>query len=271
MGTLDDDTVGVARRLVAEGRASELAALTVEDATLGAAAELACATLAWQRDSNLAGLRAAEAWAATAPRVARAVACVRGWVRPEAERHASPKAEIEAVGTDPDEIPFLCERFKRSLVTHGGYSKALADALSGALGEMTDNVFRHSTEQEGAAAAGVVGFAVEGFAFEFVVADIGRGALASLRSIAAWEHLTTPKMALDAIVTRGATRRSGQTRGGGFRDLFTALVDLAGELRLRSEDAAVTLDGRGNPAQRVKVWSTAAPLAGFQVTVCGRR
>lgn len=271
MGTLDDDTVDAARRLVAEGRASELAALTVEDSTLGAAAELACAMLTWQRAGDLAGLQAAERWAQTAPRLARAAACVRGTAHPEAQRHDSPPVEFEPVGADPDELPFLCERFKRSLMDHGGYSKPLATALSGALGEMADNVFRHSTEVEGTAAAGVVGFAVSGPEFEFVVADVGRGAFASLRSIGAWEHLGTAKAALEAIVTRGATRRSGQMQGGGFRDLFTALVDLAGELRLRSENAAVTLDGRGDPTQRIKVHSAVASLAGFQVTVRGRR
>jgi hypothetical protein len=271
VGILDDDTIDAARQLVAEGRASELSGLSVEDSTLGAAAELACAMLAWQGANDSAGLCAGEAWAKTAPCLTRALACARGSARPEAERHASPPMEIEPVGADPDELPFLCERFKRSLISHGGYSKPLATALSGALGEMADNVFRHSTEKEGEAAPGIVGFAVKGPEFEFVVADVGRGALASLRVISAWEHLTTAKMALDAIVTRGATRRSGQTQGGGFRDLFTALVDLAGELRLRSGDAAVTLDGRGSPAQRIKVHSAVAPLVGFQVTVRGRR
>ena len=271
MGFLDDDTVNAARRLVSEQRATELEGFAVEDSTLGAAAELACAMVIWQQTGEVAGLRVAERWAASAPRVARALACVQGAAQAEAERHAAPQSEMESIGSDPDEIAFLSERFKRSLVAHGGYSTPLATALSGALGEMVDNVLRHSTEREGTPGAAVVGYSVIGSEFEFVVADLGRGVLTSLRSISAWEHLASAQASLDAIVTRGATRRSGQTQGGGFRDLFTALVDLAGELRLRSDEAAVTLDGRGDPARRLKVHEAIPRLVGFQVTARGRR
>lgn len=271
VATLDDDTADAARRLVAEGRASELAGLTVDKSTLGAAAELACAARAWERDGDAVATAALQRWADGAPALARAIACVRGAGRSEIARHAAPETELEPVGKDPDEITFMCERFKRSLVDHGGYAKPLATGLSGALGEMTDNVLRHSTDEEGAPAPAVVGYAVSGPEFEFVIADVGRGALASLRSISAWRELKDADAALDAIVTRGATRRSGQTMGGGFRELFTALVDLAGELRLRTDDAAITLDGRGDFARRIKVHAAVPSLQGFQVTVRGRR
>lgn len=271
VATLDYDTADAARRLVAEGRAGELVGLTVDKSTLGAAAELACAARVWERDGDTVAMAALQRWADGAPALARAIACVRGAARSEIARHAAPETELEPVGTNPDEITFMCERFKRSLVDHGGYAKPLATGLSGALGEMTDNVLRHSTDEEGTPAPAVVGYTVGGAEFEFVVADVGRGALASLRSIPAWRELKDAKSALDAIVTRGATRRSGQTVGGGFRDLFTALVDLAGELRLRTDDAAITLDGRGDCARRIKVHGAVPSLQGFQVTVRGRR
>lgn len=271
MATLDDDTADAARRLVAEGRTSELEGLVVDESTLGAAAELACATFFWGRDGNTTAVDAIQRWASGNLRLARAIACVGGARQSDIARHAAPRTQIEPVSADPDEIPFLSERFKRSLVEHGGYAKPLATAVSGALGEMTDNVLRHSTEREGTPAPAVVGYAVSGSEFEFVVADAGRGALASLRTIAVWTELVDAKMALDAIVTRGATRRSGHSVGGGFRDLFTALVDLAGELRVRSDDAAVTLDGRGDSSRRIKVDASVPWLPGFQVTVRGRR
>jgi hypothetical protein len=59
VGILTDNTVDAARRLVAEGRATELEGFTVEESTLGAAAELACAMLVWERTGNVAGLRSA--------------------------------------------------------------------------------------------------------------------------------------------------------------------------------------------------------------------
>lgn len=271
MALLDDETADAARRLVAEGSVAELATLSVDDATLGAAAELACAAFVWASAENHAAISAVRRWAAGARRLARAIECVAGGAHSETARHAVPTSEIEPIGVDADEIPFLCERFKRSLVEHGGYSTSLANGVSGALGEMTDNVLRHSTEREGTPAPGIVGFAVNGPEFEFVVADVGRGALASLRSISAWDGLADARAALDAIVTRGATRRSGEIRGGGFRDLFAALVDLAGEVRLRSDDAAITLDGRGDVTRRIKVHATVPPLEGFQIFVRGRR
>lgn len=58
-----------------------------------------------------------------------------------------------------------------------GLTKGLVSGLMGALGELQDNVFEHSGRPESC----VVAYAANNGAFEFVVADAGRGVLASLR------------------------------------------------------------------------------------------
>ena len=56
------------------------------------------------------------------------------------------------------------------------YPRLLVSGLLGALGELQDNVYEHS----GAPHSGLAAYAVSPHAFELVVADAGKGALASL-------------------------------------------------------------------------------------------
>lgn len=66
-----------------------------------------------------------------------------------------------------------------------GLAKSLAAGLMGALGELQDNVFEHS----GRPVTGLVAYGAGDGAFEFVVADAGRGVLASLRENPEFAHL----------------------------------------------------------------------------------
>jgi len=163
-----------------------------------------------------------------------------------------------------DHFSLLLQRFCRSM-RKAGFPKTFAEALSKVLGEMADNVVQHS-EERADVFTGMGGYHVANRAAAFTITDVGRGVLASLKASPNWQHLKTSREALRAIVEARASSRAQQGEGEGFKQLFKALVDRNGSIRLRSGNAVVTIsdgvDGRearegGSPS-----------LAGLQVCVC---
>jgi hypothetical protein len=134
----------------------------------------------------------------------------------------------------------------------------------GALGELLDNVFEHSGRPE----SGVVVYAANNGAFEFVVADAGRGVLASLRENPEFSRLPDSGAALRVAVSDGASRHARSTgHGYGIGQLFRALAHDAAELRFRSGDHALRLWGdapslTGQVELAQKAW-----LDGLTITV----
>lgn len=121
-----------------------------------------------------------------------------------------------------------------------GLARGLAAGLMGALGELLDNVFEHSGRPE----SGVVVYAASDGAFEFVVADAGRGVLASLRENPEFAGLTDSGTALRVAASEGASRHARSTgHGYGIGLLFRALAHDAAKLRFRSGDHALRLWG----------------------------
>jgi len=121
-----------------------------------------------------------------------------------------------------------------------GLPHGLVARLMGALGELQDNVFEHS----GAPCTGLVAYGVAHGTFEFVVADAGRGVLASLRENAEFAHLADSGAALRVAASDGASRHARDTgHGYGIGQLFRALAQDAAELRFRSGDHALRLWG----------------------------
>ncbi len=121
-----------------------------------------------------------------------------------------------------------------------GLPRGLAAGLMGALGELQDNVFEHSGRPE----SGIVAYAASDGAFEFVVADAGRGVLASLRDNPEFAGLTDSGTALRVAVSDGASRHARSTgHGYGIGQLFRALAHDAAELRFRSGDHVLRLWG----------------------------
>lgn len=121
-----------------------------------------------------------------------------------------------------------------------GLPHGLVAGLMGAVGELQDNVFEHS----GASDTGLVAYGVTHGSFEFVVADAGRGVLASLRENAEFAHLADTGAALRVAASDGASRHALDTgRGYGIGQLFRALAHDAAELRFRSGDHALRLWG----------------------------
>jgi hypothetical protein len=148
-----------------------------------------------------------------------------------------------------------------------GFGQRIAAEIVGALGELQDNVFRHSE----AARSGLVAFAAQQGAFEVVVSDRGRGVLASLRSHADYERLEDSGVALTVAVTNGESR-FGRESGCGFGmgQMFRALANHDGSLRFRSDDHALEVRGHSPSLQgRVQLRQKAA-LRGLTVSVVCR-
>lgn len=121
-----------------------------------------------------------------------------------------------------------------------GLAKGLVPGLMGALGELQDNVFEHSGRPE----TGVIAYAASDSTFEFVVADAGRGVLASLRENPEFAGLEDSGAALRVAASDGASRYARSTgHGYGIGQLFRALAHDAAELRFRSGDHALRLWG----------------------------
>ena len=121
-----------------------------------------------------------------------------------------------------------------------GLPRDLAAGLMGALGELQDNVLEHSGRPD----SGLVAYGASTDAFEFVVADAGRGVLASLRENPEFTHLADCGAALRVAASDGASRHVYSTgRGYGISQLFRALAHDAAELRFRSGDHSLRLWG----------------------------
>lgn len=156
---------------------------------------------------------------------------------------------------------FKLEAHKAALAA--GFHSQAVNRLMGAMGEIADNVLEHSESP----ATGFVVFASRSGSFEFVVADDGIGALASLRSNPEYAHLVDEGDALQCALTDGESRfgRAAQ-RGTGFTTLFRSLVNMNASLRFRSGDHALGMHGKSPTLVNAHV-ARKPRAAGFMVAV----
>jgi anti-sigma regulatory factor (Ser/Thr protein kinase) len=144
-----------------------------------------------------------------------------------------------------------------------GFPRKLAAQLVGAFEEIQGNVYDHS----GAPGSGLAAYHATARQFEFVVSDGGRGVLASLQSCTDYAHLADHAEALKWMLMDGVSRYGrGTSHGGGFRPLFGGLANLKGELRFRSGDHALTIDGV-NPGSIPTKTAEKTPISGFVASV----
>ena len=233
--------------------------------SLTAAFELASSAHAG--DLGLAS--ACDGWAKSHATLRGALAALRGNPPKVGATFGAPSAEIRMAPVDGDEMASLLwtehrDRFARSLSSIAGVPGPTARAITGAYAEMVDNVLCHAAPVGAPRPPSIVGFSVSVTEFEFAVADLGRGVLASLRDKEANRSLTNHGDALRAAVEEGATSRPYST-GGGFKEVHVALADLAGMLRFRTGDAALSLNGQGQTRRAVRAPSPM--LSGFQLGV----
>ena len=135
--------------------------------------------------------------------------------------------------------------------------------ICGAIQEMVDNIFDHS----GAPQTGAVVFSGTPEHVDIVVADAGKGILASLQSNPTFAYLRDSGTAMQMALQDGNSRYGpALDRGYGFGTLFRALNSLDAGLRFRSGDHALEIAGR-SPSLRSPHISQKAELRGFVVTL----
>jgi hypothetical protein len=147
-----------------------------------------------------------------------------------------------------------------------GFSKQVARQLVAAIVEMIDNVYQHSRLSE----SGMAVFQARSGNFEFAVSDRGIGVLRSLQESSEYANLSDHGDALQRALTDGCSRFGPNSKHGhGFRPLFIGLSNLNGELRFRSGDHALTIDGT-NP-QCIPWTKVSKPsISGFLASVSCR-
>lgn len=147
---------------------------------------------------------------------------------------------ISSAGLKREDIltSFKIDAHKAALAA--GFTSTAA-LLVAAIGELVGNVVDHSEALD----SGIALFAAQFGQFEFVIADRGIGARASLARNPEFAGIGDEGSALQAMVEVGVSRfPRGIGHGNGFRPIFEKLADMTGHLRFRSGDFALTLDGR---------------------------
>jgi hypothetical protein len=140
-----------------------------------------------------------------------------------------------------------------------------AGMICGAIGEMLDNIFEHSQLPD----TGMVGFLGTADYLDVCVADAGIGVLTSLKMNPAYAYLPDAGAALALAIKDGTSRyptsAGGEGRGHGFSTLFRGLNTLDAEVRLRSGNYALEIEGKGMRSRSPSI-SEKAHLQGFVVS-----
>jgi hypothetical protein len=145
--------------------------------------------------------------------------------------------------------------------------KSVAQGMVGAMREIEENIHVHSERSFD----GVVGYRGTGNEFEFAVADSGIGLLNSLKKSSDYAQLADSGSAIKIALADGHSRlrHLNPGRGYGFHDLFVGLANLNGELRFRSGDHALVING-ASPSLMTARLSQKVDIGGFLVSIVCR-
>lgn len=119
-----------------------------------------------------------------------------------------------------------------------GVPKSSCQALTGAAGELIDNIGEHAGPQCEALAA----FEISAGSFWLTIGDSGGGVLATYRAM---PEIQSARHALEAAVVEHRSSTGDPTRGLGFRQVLKALRSMDAALRVRSGDASLEIEGVG--------------------------
>lgn len=153
--------------------------------------------------------------------------------------------------TDIEDLHWVRFRYElQRAAIAAGFPKQWAKQIAGAVGELEDNVHRHS----GATETGILAYLVTESHLDFVVLDRGIGVLQSLRQADEHRWLTDHGTALRLAAQNGTSRYgSASGCGWGFNDLFVGLANRSADIRLRSGDHLLQIEGRtGLPASQLR-------------------
>lgn len=174
-----------------------------------------------------------------------------------------PLRRYNANGDGADQWSLWASRAEQAAMA-AGFPKPIAAGIIGAMGELQDNVFRHSRSPE----TGLAAYASTTGAFELVIADAGVGVLASLHKSADYANLQDAGAALKVAVEDGNSRLGrGSGNGFGMGQMFRALANHDGELRFRSDDHALAVRGHSPSLQGHVELGHKARLGGMTISV----
>lgn len=260
------------RRVVADGRTDLAIKQSLPgDVSLATAAEFACWSSTPQFLGNAPLTAHFRAWCKRAP-VANAAAkalraipsIVQGGVTPMAFLPCI--VDEREVERDQGRLTAFGVGFIEAAVRVSRFDKAWSSGLWKTVADLIDNVVVHAQIPSDAPCRALAAYRADPCYFEFVVADVGRGVLSSLRDNPLHRQLTTSADALRAIVRDGATRSRGIGReGGGIQVMFRKIASRRGVMRFRSGDGVLSIDG---DLDRARERSSPSPtMPGFQAYV----
>lgn len=191
-----------------------------------------------------------------------------GSQKPTSTLMTSQPYEFIVLAEDEDMTASRWEEFGSRFVlsaTKIGFARKKALGISVAMQEMADNAVLHSESSIGI----LVGYqAVENYV-ACVIADMGIGVLASLRTNERYQNLTTHADAIETALKPGESRYGFGRGGTGFATVFKNAAEARGTLRFRSGEAFVSLDGQDEHTDR-GINGSVAFRPGFQVSICCR-
>lgn len=138
-----------------------------------------------------------------------------------------------------------------------GLSLKPAQALTGAAGELIDNIGQHAGENWQALAA----YQIDAGSFWLAVGDSGKGVLASYAQM---PDICNAQGALRAAVIDHRSSTGDPVRGLGFTKMLRALSAMDASLRVRSDDAS--LEHEGSAGAGAWVFREQVLLSGFVVS-----
>ena len=140
-------------------------------------------------------------------------------------------ASISHIQSCPNRLIDFEMRAKRAAKS-AGFSDDVAGKLIAAISELLSNVLEHCGNPE----SGYLVFDAVPEKFNFVVADHGIGALASLRQNPEYSTLEDSGTALELALREGVSRHQEKGRGLGFRPLLVGLANMCDFIRFRSQN-----------------------------------
>lgn len=162
---------------------------------------------------------------------------------------------IPSEGDELESQKFLLALLRAAV--SAGMPKPAAQALTGAAGELLDNITEHAGPGEDALAA----FSVYAGSLWLSVGDSGQGMLSTYSG---HPKVTTAKVALRMAVVEHCSSTGDPERGQGFRNLLRALGSLDASVRVRTGDAS--LECEGTASSRPWVSREQAQLVGCVVS-----
>jgi len=180
------------------------------------------------------------------------------WISPNNEHAGLIRTKTNGIKSS-DQLTVFLMTAKRAANKISGLPKKVSGQLIAAMEELENNIYEHADAPD----TGIVVFKADPGVFEFVVADLGIGILHSLQSCSVYDDLNDYGNALMIALSDGASRHGPNSgHGHGFRPIFTGLVNMYGELRFRSGDHALIMDGTSPDLITAKI-SQKAYIDGF--------